>query len=346
MENNFNNTERMLKNYLLSSKINNYNPLKDYLSSCPKWDESKPDYINQLSGYINTTNQEWFEKQFKKMLVRSLACALKLTPFNKQIFTLVGKQNDGKTSFLRFLCPSNLRSYYTENIRLDKDGLISLAQNIFINLDEIATIPYKDRDRIKSLVTADQIKERLPYASKATKIDRIANFMASTNEKELLTDDTGNVRWLIFEVENIKHDNGGKKGYSSNIDIDNVYAQAYFLLENNFKYSLTSEDIRMSESNNDHFVKTTSEVEILIDNFIQDPEQKAANFRSTTDIQHELSELYPRIKINHTMLGRALKSLGYKKTSLYTPEWGKSKKGYYIKHLSQPTTSPEDVWTN
>ena len=331
MENNFKSVERVLKMILNSSKISSYNPLKFYLDNLPKWTPEKPDYISMLSNYVVAKQQDLFNHHFKKMLVRSLACSLRHIPFNKQCFTIIGNQNDGKTSFLRFLIPKTLREYYKENLSLDKDGLIALAQNIFINLDEIATIPYKDRNKIKTLLTAEHIKVRLPYAAKETKSPRLANFLASTNDKELLTDDTGNVRWLVFEILGIKHDNGGAKGYNKNIDIDNVYAQAYYLLQNGFKYMLTSDEITVSERNNKEYVKTFTELEIMKDLYSYDSEKIAANFITTTEILTTLADTYPKINFRTTMIGKALNHMGIPKESGYSRRKRHSIKGYYLK---------------
>jgi predicted P-loop ATPase len=50
------------------------------------------------------------------------------------------KQNSGKTSFLRFLIPTQLEKYYTEDIGIDKDGLISLCKSMIINIDELSVM--------------------------------------------------------------------------------------------------------------------------------------------------------------------------------------------------------------
>lgn len=332
LEEGFKGVDRPVKALINSSKISRYNPLTDYLNSLPIWDPSKPDYIGQLSSYVVAKKQSWFDKQFKKMIVRLLACSLGHIPFNKHCFTLIGNQNDGKTSFLRFLCPSKLSEYYTETLTLDKDGRIALAQNLFINLDEIATISYKDLDKIKSLISCEYIKDRLPFGTKPIKIKRIANFFASTNNEEILTDSTGNVRWLIFEIDKINHDDGGKYGYNQNIDIDNVYSQAKYLLENSFKYKLTPEELNYSEDNNREHIKSFPELDLIRDNYRPDPNTSDNNFKTSTDLLKELQEENNRLQIRSGMIGRALKHLGYKRISRPS-EYCDTKsrpKGYYL----------------
>jgi len=336
MENNFKSIDRILRAILNSSVIVSYNPLRDYLDSLPKWDETKPDYILKLGKYVKAKDQDRFLVHFRKAIVRTLACALGYIPFNKHCLVLIGGQNGGKTSFLRFLCPRKLKPFYKENISLDKDGQIALAQNIFINLDELTSISYKDRNKIKTLITSEYIKVRLPYAAKETKNPRIASFFATTNDKEILTDETGNVRWLLFEIDEIIHDNGGPRGYNRNIDIDNVYSQAYYFLQNGFKYELSSDDITRSEVANKDYIKPFKELELMQDIYSIDEAKKPANFTTTTDILHHLLAEYPRMKFTTHMIGKALRHMDIKKESGYSRRKRRSIRGYYLKqHKSE-----------
>src|SRR5690606_22380258 len=106
---------------LASSFIDTYNPFNNYFNSLPQWDQ-KTDYIEQLASYLKTDNDDFFRLHFKKMLVRTVACALDNNYFNKQVFVLIGQeQNTDKSSFIRNLVPKNLEEYYTENINPDGD---------------------------------------------------------------------------------------------------------------------------------------------------------------------------------------------------------------------------------
>ena len=184
-----------------------------YFDSLPKYD-NKTDYIKLLTSYITTNDQERFYNHFKKWIVRLVKCALIDDYYNKNAFILVqNKQNSGKTTFCRFLCPDSLSDYIKENISTDKDGLISITRNLIINLDELATLTRQDINLLKSILSKDKVNERLPYDRKNSIIPRRCSFIGSTNNSEFLTDLTGSVRWLCFEVENINFD------YKKKIDI-------------------------------------------------------------------------------------------------------------------------------
>ena len=326
----FNGVENKLIALLRSSFVPSYNPIQNYFNNLTEWDQ-QTDHINQLAGYIKVKDQDWFDSQFKKMLVRSVACALGLIPFNKQCFTLKGKQNDGKTSFIRFLCPPPLIKYYKEDIDItSKDGRLALCQNMFINFDELDGLSRYEINKVKALFTTDTIKERLPYDKKPRNFKRIVNFFGTTNREEILTDETGNVRWLIFEVLDILHDNGGINGYNQNINIDDVYAQAYSLLKSRFNFKLTPDEIDYSENKNKGYLVQTAE-QGLIEEYIEPAtkDEPDAEFMSTTMIMEALKEV-SKTTLYLRNVGKALKILGYIQYSKKVKGEG-SRKRYCIK---------------
>ena len=332
LEAGFTGVEQPLIALLKSSFVPRYNPFWEYFKSLPKWDETQPDYITELANYVDAKDQFWFNTQFKKMLVRTIACALEIIPFNKHCFTLKGEQHDGKSTFLRFLVPPKLENYITEHIELNnKDGLFALSQNFLINLDELSQFPKADINKIKAFITVDKTKARLPFDKKPTVHPRRASFVASTNDDEFLIDSTGNVRWLIFEINGVHHDNGGANGYSANIDIDRVWAQAFSLLQSGFDFKLSTDEIAKSEGNNRQFQMTTIELELIQDFYRPaQKEEDGAMFVTASDIERRIA---PETRSNIVLrnVGRALKILGFEKAQKHDQRSGYQKKGYWAK---------------
>lgn len=329
--------DKILHTLLRSSKISKpFNPITEYFRSLPDWTPEQPDYIKELSSYVQTTDQKWWEIQFTKFLVRSIACSINKIPFNKQCLTLLSDQNDGKSSFLRFLCPPSLSDYYTENIDLlNKDGRFALCQNFLINLDELAGFKKYDIKQIKALISRDKLKDRLPYDPRPQVFPRVANFVGSTNSEQFLTDETGNVRWLIFEIKNIKHDNGGENGYSQKIDIDKVYAQAYYLLKSGFDFRLSKDEIVIMEEKNANHLEDSLEAD-LIDKFLSPgSEIDYDTFLNSTDIKLKIENL-TRSRISINFIGKALKKLKFAKTAKYNKESRNTKRGYFVKIKEVP----------
>lgn len=336
LEAGFNGVEAPLISLIRSSFVPSYDPFKEYFEALPAWSPTDPDYIEHLAGYIDAKDQGWFNTQFKKMLVRSVACALELIPFNKQCFVLKGEQNDGKSTFLRFLCPPRLRNYITDHIDINnKDGRIALCQNMYINLDELSQFSRSDIRRVKALLTIDKIKERLPYGRTAVNISRRASFLGSTNDDEFLIDETGNVRWLVFEINKngVRHDKGGPKGYNAAVDIDKVYSQAYTLLKTGFQFQMTPEEIAKSENNNQGYQIITVEHELIQEFFTPVGEfDDGAEFVTATEIMKTI-ETEVKTTLNNRTIGRAMRLLGFDKVQKYFADHGYQKKGYWVRRI-------------
>ena len=329
-----------LKAILGSKATQKFDPIKEYFETLPKWNDTQPDYIKALSDYCQTDDQPWFESMFKKHLVRMVAQATNKIDFNKHCLTLVGKQNDGKTSFFNFLVPQALKSYYRDTFDFNgnKDGKFSLVQNFLINLDELAQFDKKDLNKeFKSILTTSIVKFRLLFHNSETSHLRRASFVATTNEFEFLTDETGNVRWIPFVVKSINHDFGGKNGYGKNIDIDKVWGQAYSLLMNGFKCQLDNSEISQLEILNRRFIKVSTEADI-ISRFLKPAQRNDQNaqFMQPTQVMEYLKEK-TSLKMYDNQVGRALAQLGFEKTSHRTQKG--AVKGYFVLKLENMLTT-------
>lgn len=336
-----------LKSLLKSDFIDKRNVFVEYFESLPAWDGQ--DHIKNLSKYIKVRNipgkiekeQERFERMFEKMFVRSVACSLE-ADFNKQCFTFVDeKQNSGKSTFMRWLCPPKLQDYYTENIGTSKDDLIALTENFIVNIDELSTLSKYDINALKSVMSKHRVKVRLPYGERPELLQRRCNFVASTNRLEFLNDETGSVRWVCFLLERINWD------YNKDIDINKVWGQAYHLFkETNFEYQLTAAEIEENEQANKIFLIRSPEME-LIQRYMEKatpqeyeddeamttfPENRSVFFLTATDILSEIQKKnMANIRLSSVNVGKSLKMMGFEQYSKYREDLRISIKGYYVR---------------
>lgn len=323
-------TIQKLTSLLRAGIMETHNPFKDYFEKViTKKRDTNFDYIDHLSNYIITKNQERFRKQFKKMFVRSVACSIDPKVVNKQAFILVhDKQNSGKTTFLNWLCPTDLENYITENIATDKDSLIALSENFIINMDELATFNRSEINALKSMLSKAKVKVRHPFGRKAVLTNRCANFVGSTNKDNFLSDETGSVRWLCFELEKINWN------YNKEVNIDNVWAQAYQLYKDGFHYELTSSEIAENEEENKKHQIPTIEAELIQQHFLSGNKDNHDYFFTATDFIKVLPEKLG-VAFNSTpeKIGKALKTLGFERSS--KTNGVHSLKGYYILKINQ-----------
>jgi predicted P-loop ATPase len=308
---------------LKSDFVPEYDPLKNYFKNL-KYDGNS--HIDLLAGYIKAIDQDEWVKHFKKHLVRTVACALVPDYFNKQALIIIqSKQNSGKSSFIRFLCPPALSEYIAEDVSTDKDSRILLVKNFIINLDELDKLSKQEAAAVKSFISKVQINERLPYDRKNSILKRRASFFGSTNSHELLDDPTGSVRWLCFEITDIDWK------YKSKIDINQVWAEAYHLFMNGFDYELNKSDIQKNEVRNKNFQKLTAELQLIQKLFepVEDELDRNINtFMTATDVWQKIVDNSKiGYQLNVIQVGKALKYLGF-------PEGKESNtriKGYYIR---------------
>ncbi len=321
-----------LSHLLNSDYIERANVWLDHFKALRKKEENV-DYIAQLSSHItmkDKSEQEFFETMFKKMLVRSVKCALDDYYANRTVFVLASKmQSNGKSSFIRWLNPFGAHLFYAENpLEDNKDARIRLAETFIYNLEELSTSTKTEINRLKAIISQIGSRDRKPYGRQAENIVRRCNFWASTNNLTFLTDET-NTRWLCFEV--------GRINWSyTKLDRDSIWAQAYELYKSGYDCELTQEEATMREVKNEKFTIVTAETDLMLRYFEPSHETVPdAIFLTSTSIQEDLLILTKesRIAINAIWVGRALARLKFVRER-FDRKWG-----YWVRPINRTAYS-------
>jgi len=239
----------ILASLLHSDFVTSYNPFQNYFDALPAWD-GETDYIGQLAVTVtlkDKNDSEVFKNHLKKWLVNTVSCALNDKDTNQNALILVGPQGRYKTTWLNRLVPNALENYkFVGTINPDnKDTLIHLAECFLINLDELETLRKHELGSLKSIMTLQHIHVRRPYARIAENLIRRASFVGSINRSEFLNDETGTRRFLTYEIDSID--------LNDSVNIDGVYAQAYSLLKNGFRYYFDKDEIVDVNAHNEQF---------------------------------------------------------------------------------------------
>ena len=291
-------------NYLRSDLIESYNPIQTYFESLPAWDGY--DYIQQYCSYATTDDDELFYYHMKKFAVRAIKTVLLSDEINKHVIILAnGDQNAGKSTYLKRLVPNSLMRYYGENLSLDKDGRVKLCKTFIINLEELQALGKQDTDKVKAMISLQTVNDRLPFDKKNSFLHRTCSFVGSTNRSEFLVDETGNVRWIVFEViGRIDYER-----YNKEFNIDKFWAQAYHIYKcvPDFNSSLSSEDVKVNEARNEKFMVLSAECD-AVSRFYEISEDMQ-DFRTASDVISELS--LTGFKLNTIKVGSALKKYGF-----------------------------------
>lgn len=300
-----------VQNLLESNFVDEFNPIKDYFERRKKWDGV--DHIKKLASHVHTTDQVFWEDQFKKCLVRMIACSVELVE-NRIVMVLVQPaQSMGKSNFIRFLCPPELREYYKEDpVTANKDSEISLTENFIWNMEELESLDRREITSIKSFISRNVSKQRRAYARQEETRPRIVNFWGSTNKDQFLTD-IQNTRWLCFNVNHIDWNYNNSITGIRNIDINKVWDQAWHLYITGFDYRLDQDEAKKRDSMNHSFESMGNEKQLIIKYLTKVPANSVSGeFNMIIDIVQYLqaATLY-KIQIHAFNVQTAMMQLGF-----------------------------------
>lgn len=265
-----------VKSVIKSSFARQVHPIREYVEHLPEWDGN--DRVAELTNHVRTKSANdilisdvevgaHFRESFRKWLVGMVATWMDDRKTNEQIMTFIGPQGGFKTTFFRHLLPPALRRYFWENTHNSfhhKDDKIALAENCLVEIEEIDAIEGRDMSELKGLVTSETINERHPYAEARELQSRMASFCASTNEQRILTDKSGDRRWLCFMIDSIDDPR------EWTLDYEQLYAQLYHDYRSGFRYYFNKKEEARIKRMNQPF-RLVSQEEDLINSRLRKP---------------------------------------------------------------------------
>ena len=293
------------------------NPIQEYFKNLPLVDVSSSSpfslkAIPDLASCVVVRNSDKWLPYLTKWLVAVVANAMDDRECrNHTCLVLTGEQGKFKTTFLDLLCPSKLHGYsYTGKIYpQEKDTLTYIGQNLIVNIDDqLKALNKRDENELKNLITCPMVKYRMPYDKYVEEHPHLANFVASVNGNDFLTDPTGSRRFLPFEVLSIDIEK------AKAISMDNVYAEAKALLKSGFRYWFDDDEIAELYRESEDFQVQTAEMELLLRCFEKPTEDESYSLMTTTEILTYLG-IYTHQPLVAKRMGEALKKAGYIKVS-------------------------------
>ena len=260
-----------LQNVIESDYVPAYHPFRYYLDHLPPWTQERGDAILGLSLTVrvrgDSDEQILFYQYLKKWLVAMVASWVSPQVVNNVMLVLIGEQGSYKTTWFANLLPPQLRDYFytkTNSGLVSKDDLLTLAQYGLVCWEELDTMQQKELNKLKAAMTMPSINERAAYARYHENRPHLASFCGTGNNQQFLSDTTGTRRWLPFEVESIE------SPLSSPFDYDGIYAQAYALYRQGFRYWFDKLEIERLQQHNEQFEMVNLERE-LVDTYFRIP---------------------------------------------------------------------------
>ena len=273
--------------YIAAAARNAYHPVQDYLRSL-EWDGQ--DHILALIDHLTSDDPPVVYADgteaplYAVYLTKWLIGAVQKVFTGKQNAMLIfdGAQNLGKSEFVRWLARSMLRYYHEGPINTaDKDNDVRLITAWIWEVSELdATTRKADVSALKDFVSRQLVTVRKAYARNEVKKPAMASLFGTINNSVgFLADDTGSRRYWATKITHIDW------AYRTNINVDQVWAQAYHLWMNGETNTLEPAEVAAREQANKRY-EVQSTLDDYIDMFFIITGERSDKLSSGEIIQH------------------------------------------------------------
>lgn len=297
-----------VRNFLESNFIKNYNPVEEFLFTCyDNWDGK--DHIRALARTVPTNNphwEDWFYTWFLAM-VEQWHNRTGRQYGNSVAPLLISKQSYNKSTFCRRLIPPQLQWGYTDNLILSekRQVLQAMSQCLLINLDEFNQISAKvQQGFLKNLIQLPNVKYKPPYGGHVQEFPRTASFIATSNMDDILTDPSGNRRFIGIELT-------GPIDVSVRPNYQQLFAQAEKAIWNGEKTYFDAEQTALIMENNRRYQQIDPVMQCFSESFTPTEDENEGTFMTAAAIFSELKAKYGASLEAKSLLsfGRCLKNI-------------------------------------
>ena len=294
---------------MCSKKISNYHPFQDYLEHLPLWDgqdrvtelalrvSDNPVWINGFHRWMLGMTAQWLSMESQ--------CANAVAPL-----LVSTEQGRCKSTFCSRLLPEALQGFYIDKFDITSVSGCEQKLSLFglINMDEFDRYSERSQATLKNLMQLRKLTFRKSHRSYYSRLPRIASFIGTSNQKELLTDSTGSRRFLCVEVK--------KKIDCTPPDYAQLYAQLKAELLAGERFWFSAEEEKEIQENNRAFYKQSPAQEIFFRCFRLPKEEEAGRMMTATEIFCRLQKKFPSAlrNSNASQMGKVLQAIGVQRT--------------------------------
>lgn len=290
---------------LLSQKIKDFHPFTDYITNLPEWDGT--DRVTELAKRVSDKTlwvngfHRWMLAMTAQWMNFDVQCANAVAPL-----LISTEQGRCKSTFCSILLPEELQRFYIDKFDITSVSGCEQKLSLFglINMDEFDRYSIRTMATLKNLMQLKRPTFRKSHRSYYSQLPRIASFIGTSNQKELLTDTTGSRRFLCVEVK--------EKIDCTPPDYTQLYAQLKAELLAGERYWFTSEEEKEIQANNRPFYKALPEQEVFFKCFRLPEEGEKGIQLSATEIFCRIQKRFPAALRggNVRAMGRILTAMG------------------------------------
>jgi hypothetical protein len=306
--------------YMAYAGRNGYHPVKEYLQGC-RYDGGQ--HIEALAKCF-TDEYQMIDTWLIKWLVGSIAKVM--GNHQNRMLVLDGPQGVGKSSFVKWLA-GGIPFYFHEG-SIDtfnrKDTEVKLMSTWIWEVGELGgTMQKAEMNALKAILSQTWVKVRKAYGRHEVNKPAMASFIGTiNNEAGFLNDFTGSRRYMVSKITKIDW------SYTQ-LRVDDIWAQAMFLYQNGYQWTLDDGERSFSDEINDVYtVEDPTQAAIL--KYFEIDSNEQGWFFSTLDIAMTIEEKglhYGSSNAAMMAVGRALAALGLTRARL-GPKNGKREMGY------------------
>lgn len=224
--------------------VKRYHPVCDYLEHLPQWDGGA--HIDAL--FRRVTDDErllgWLRKWFVAMAAQVMG---RMGSYGNSVCPILisRQQGWGKSQFAKMLVPPQLRMFFSDTFNLAQEDacLRRMTAYMLINVDEVDRFAGRRMPMFKNLVQLSAVSMKRAYHSQMEEKERMASFIATSNRRYLLHDETGSRRFICVELAHAID-------VDTPLDYEQLYAEAMAALDSGERCWFDEEETRLLEAHN------------------------------------------------------------------------------------------------
>lgn len=197
------------------------------------------------------------------------------------------EQGKCKSTYCSLLMPEELTPYYIDKFDLSTDSGCEQKLSLFglINMDEFDRYAPSLIATLKNLMQMKQLTFRRAHRVQFSHLPRIASFIGTSNQKDLLTDLTGSRRFLCVEVES--------EIDCTPLDHEQLFAQLKAELSAGERYWFTHAEEQELQEHNKEFYRQTPEQDVFFRCFRLPVDEEECICLSAAEIFCSLQHRFP-----------------------------------------------------
>ena len=269
-----------------------YHPVRSYLTTLPEWDGVER--IEALFRRVTDDEQllRWLRKWFIAMVAQAMG---RMGTYGNSVCPILIScvQGWGKSQFAKLLVPPQISGFFTDTFNLQQeDGCLRrMTAYMLINVDEIDRFGERRMATFKNMIQLAVVSMKRAYHTQMEQKERMASFIATSNCRHLLNDESGSRRFICVELTHAIDVN-------TSVNHAQLYAEALAALNNDERCWFSEEETRQLEKHNAPFavnqgVWALMKRSLTLCEIPEGAEERLATLHSATEVYDYLHHQSP-----------------------------------------------------